>query len=254
MIKGVLLDLSGVIYVGNNPIAGALTAIDRLHTNHFPIRFITNTTRSTRAAIIKKLAKMNLDISKDQLFTAPLAAQSYIREKNLCPFLLIHPDLHPEFSEFKHQEFDSVLLGDAGSSFTYEMLNAAFQLLFEGAPLLAMGDNRYFKEESGFSLDTGPFVHALEYASGAKATILGKPAKEFFHQAIKEFSCPPDQVMMVGDDVEADVNGALDAGLQAILVRTGKYRPNDEQQITATSPLVANDISEAVDMVLSKQL
>lgn len=249
MIKGVLLDLSGVLYVGSSPIVGALDAIHQLRAKKLPVRFITNTTRSTRTAIIKKLAKMNLDIPEDQLFTAPLAARNYIKEKNLNPFLLIHPNLLPEFSEFDRQEFDSVLLGDAGSSFTYETLNTAFRILFEGAPLFAMGDNRYFKEEDGFSLDAGPFVHALEYASGVKANILGKPAKEFFLQAIKDFHCTPDQVVMVGDDVEADVNGASAAGLQAILVKTGKYRSDDDQHIRNPSVRIAVHIGQAVDWI-----
>ncbi len=252
MIKGVLLDLSGVIYIGDHLIEGALKAINKLHANHIALRFITNTTRSTRTAIVTKLASMNLDIPKDQIFTAPMAAKSYAKENNLHPYLLIHPNLLPEFSEFDDQNFDSVLLGDAGSSFTYESLNKAFRILFTGKPLIAMGENRYFKEADGFSLDAGPFVRALETASGINAIVLGKPAKEFFLQAIKDFNCSPKQVVMVGDDVEADVNGALSAGLQSILVQTGKYRSSDDQLIQNASARIASDIGTAVDMILNE--
>ena len=251
MIKGVLLDLSGVVYIGDHLIDGALKAINKLHANHIPLRFITNTSRSTRSEIVIKLATMNLEIPEDQLFTAPMAAKSYVKENKLNPYLLIHPNLLSEFSEFGDQNFDSVLLGDAGSSFTYESLNRAFRILLTGKPLIAMGENRYFKEEDGFSLDAGPFVHALESASGAKATILGKPAKEFFLAAIKDFHCTPNQVVMVGDDVEADVNGALSAGLQSILVQTGKYRTTDDQLIQNASAHIASDIGEAVDLIIS---
>lgn len=249
MIKGVLLDLSGVLYIGSCPIPGALDAVQRLAENNFPVRFITNTTRSPCSAILEKLAAMNLSIPQDQLFTAAVAARNYIREKNFSPYLLLHPNLLPEFSEFDHQKFDSVLLGDAGTSFTYEKMNKAFRILFEGAPLFAMGDNRYFKEEDGFSLDAGPFVHALEMASGAKATVLGKPAKEFFLEAIKGFCCSPDEVVMVGDDVEADVNGASAAGLQAILVKTGKYQSNDDRCIHDPSVRIAEHIGQAVEWI-----
>ncbi len=252
MIKGVLLDLSGVVYIGDHLIEGALKAIHKLHANHIPIRFITNTTRSPHSAIITKLASMHLDIPKDQLFTAPVAAKRYVKENCLNPYLLIHPNLLPEFSEFFDQPFDSVLLGDAGSSFTYDSLNQAFRILFTGKPLIAMGENRYFKEADGFSLDAGPFVRALETASGVKAIVLGKPAKEFFLQAIKDFNCSPKQVVMVGDDVEADVNGALSAGLQSILVQTGKYRSSDDQLIKNTSARIATDISTAVDVILKE--
>ena len=249
MIKGVLLDLSGVIYIGNTLINGSLDAIQQLANNNLPVRFITNTSRSTRNSILEKLAAMNLNISEDQLFTAAIAARNYIKENNLHPYLLIHPNLVPEFSDFDSQEFDSVLLGDAGLDFTYKNLNKAFRILFEGASLFAMGDNRYFKEEDGFSLDAGPFVHALEMASGVKATILGKPAKEFFLEAIKDFHCSPHEVVMVGDDVEADVNGAFVAGLQSILVKTGKYQNSDDHRICDASIRIAEDIGQAVDWI-----
>ena len=249
MIKGVLLDLSGVLYIGSRPIPGALDAVQHLAENNFPVRFITNTTRSPRSAILEKLAAMNLSIPQDQLFTAAVAARNYIRGENLSPYLLLHTNLLPEFSEFDHQKFDSVLLGDAGTGFTYEKLNKAFRILFEGAPLFAMGDNRYFKEEDGFSLDAGPFVHALEMASGVKATVLGKPAKEFFLEAIKDFCCSPDEVVMVGDDVEADVNGASAAGLQAILVKTGKYQSNDDRCIHNPGVRIAEHIGQAVEWI-----
>ena len=252
MVKGVLLDLSGVLYIGNKLLPNALSSVNSLNKQNIPIRFITNTTRSTRDDLLKKLSNKGLKIPKEQLFTAPLAAHQYIKAKKLTPYLLIHPNLRPEFSDFYNENFDSVLLGDAGLEFTYEKLNKAFRILFEGAPLYAMGDNRYFKEEDGISLDAGPFVHALEYACGARATVLGKPAKEFFLQAIKDFHCTPDQVVMVGDDVDADVNGALFAGLQAILVQTGKYRPPDNQRIQDSSTQVVADIGEAVNLIMSK--
>ncbi len=250
MIKGVLLDLSGVLYIGNCPIPGALDAVRHLVENNFPVRFITNTTRSPRSTILEKLTAMNLNIPQDQLFTAAVAARNYIKEKNLSPYLLLHTNLLPEFSEFDHQKFDSVLLGDAGTGFTYGKLNKAFRILFEGAPLFAMGDNRYFREEDGFSLDAGPFVHALEMASGVKATVLGKPAKEFFLEAVKGFCCPLDEVVMVGDDVEADVNGASAAGLQAILVKTGKYQSSDDRCIHDPSVRIAEHIGQAVEWIV----
>ncbi len=249
MIKGVLLDLSGVLYVGSQPLPGALDAVQHLVKSGLQVRYITNTTRSPRSAILKKLAAMDLAVARDEVFTAAIASRNYIKRKNLSPYLLVHTNLLPEFSEFDQEHFDSVLLGDAGTGFTYEKLNMAFRLLLDGAPLFAMGNNRYFKEEDGFSLDAGPFVHALESASGVRATVLGKPAKEFFLEAIQDFCCSPGEVVMVGDDVEADINGASTAGLQAILVKTGKYRSSDDQCIFDPSVRIADDISQAVGWI-----
>ncbi|MFT5033451.1 MAG: ribonucleotide monophosphatase NagD (HAD superfamily) [Bermanella sp.] len=76
--------------------------------------------------------------------------------------------------------------------------------------------------------DAGPFVKALEYASAKTATVLGKPSADFFIIAVDSMGLKPSQVLMVGDDVEADVAGEMAAGLDACLVKTGKYQAGDE--------------------------
>jgi HAD superfamily hydrolase (TIGR01458 family) len=98
----------------------------------------------------------------------------------------------------------------------------------DGAQLLALQKNRYWRREDGLSLDAGPFVAALEYASGRSATVVGKPEREFFELALRELGLAPHEAAMVGDDAEADVAGAQIAGLKGIQVRTGKYRPGVE--------------------------
>ena len=162
----------------------------------------------------------------------------------------MHPDLLPEFEEFSTAEPNAVVLGDAGGALTYDGLNRAFRLLMEGGPLIAMGRNRYFREDSGLSLDAGPFTAALEYASGVKAEIVGKPDPEFFHLALSDIGCPPGEAVMIGDDVHDDVCGAVDAGLRGILVRTGKYRPGDERRLPAPVATVADDLAGAVEKIL----
>ena len=248
MIGGILLDLSGVLYIGDNPVAGAVDAVKRLASAGLPVRYITNTTRSTRQMILQRLTRLGFNINAENIFTAPIASRQYIETNNLIPFLLIHPNLEPEFSDLTGEP-NAVLVGDAGDRFTYENMNRAFRHLLDGAILLAMGVNRYFSEGDLFDLDAGPFVHALEYASGTKAIILGKPSFDFYSTAVKSLGCNPADTVMIGDDVEADVIGAADAGLNGILVRTGKYIQGDEKKIQPGSLCVA-DITAAVDYIL----
>lgn len=253
MIEGVLLDLSGVLYVGDQPLEGAAETLERLGDAGLPVRFVTNTTRSPRAAILDKLRRMQLPVAEDALFTAPQAAMAYLEKSNLHPYLLIHPDLRTEFAQCSTEHWDAVLIGDAGTEFTYENLNTAFRVVFEGAPLLAMGYNRYFKESDGHSLDIGPFVAALEFATGTRAKVLGKPVAEFFEAAVASLGCKPENAIMVGDDAEADVGGATAAGLKGILVRTGKYRDGDESKIGETGAVTLADIRAAVDWILDNR-
>jgi serine phosphatase RsbU (regulator of sigma subunit) len=70
-------------------------------------------------------------------------------------------------------------------------------------------------------------VRALEYASGRTAVVLGKPDPAFYRTAVDALGIAPGRVVMVGDDVRADVEGAQRAGLAGVLVRTGKFSPRD---------------------------
>jgi len=248
--RGVLLDLDGVLYVGREALPGAAEALARLRAASLPLGFVTNTTRRSRRAIRADLAAMGLAIADDELFTPARAAREWIGARGLSPYLLIHPGLAEDFASLPQDGKDAVVIGDAGDGFTYAALNQAFRLLILGAPLLALAANRYFRDADGLSLDAGPFVTALEHASGVRALLFGKPAPEFFRAAIGSFGCPSSEVVMIGDDVEADVNGAIAVGLAGILVRTGKYRPEDEQHLDSRAA-VAGDIVAAVDHVLS---
>ena len=231
MVDGVLLDLSGVLHVGTRALPGAAAALQRLRGSGLPLRFVTNTTRNTRRVVGENLRRLGFAIDEHEIFTAPRAARAYLEAQRLRPLLIVHPGVAQEFAGVVQENPNAVLLGDAGEAFDYGHLNRAFRLLMSGAPLLAMGRNRYFMDDDGLNLDAGPFVAALEYAAGVAATVLGKPAPEFYHAAVAALGCAPERVVMIGDDVDADVSGAAAAGLSGILVRSGKYRSGDERRL-----------------------
>lgn len=250
MINGVLLDLEGVLYIGDYPLPGSREALLSLRAAGIPTRFVTNTTRLTRAAIVNRLASMGLDVPIEHLFTPVVVARQYLIARQLTPHLLVHPDIHGEFADLLGPPPSAVLLGDAGSVFSYETLNQCFRLLVAGLPLLAMGSNRYFREGNALSLDVGPFMAALEYAAQMEAVVLGKPSAEFFLAGVNSLDLPMHEVIMVGDDAEMDVYGALTAGLRGALVRTGKYRPGDEGKVEPHGGRVFDDLDAVVDYIL----
>lgn len=118
-----------------------------------------------------------------------------------------------------------VVLGGAGPEYSYEALNRAFELVLDGATLVAMHRNLYWRTSAGMELDTGAYVAALEAAAGVDAVVLGKPSGPFFNEAVRAVGAgDPGRVLMVGDDLHSDVLGAQAAGLHGVLVRTGKFR------------------------------
>lgn len=254
MSPAVLLDLSGVLYVGDSALPGAADALSRLARAGMPAAFVTNVSQQPRNDLVAHLHRLGLAVDAASLLTAPDVARAYLKRHGLSPMLLVHPSIVPEFADLVGATPDAVLLGDAGDGFTHARLNRAFRLLMDGAPLLAMGNNRYFREADGLSLDIGPYVAALEYAAETRAVLLGKPAPEFFAAALERLGRAPAEAVMIGDDAEADVGGALRAGLRGILVRTGKYRPGDEQRVGAPGAVVCADVGEAVDRIIGDRL
>jgi HAD superfamily hydrolase (TIGR01458 family) len=223
-VEGLLIDLDGTLYVGDEPVEGARAALERLKTAGLEIRYVTNTTRKPRREVREHLVSLGFEVEEVEIFTPARAAVGLIGARTCFP--LVDESLLEDLGGVAVNEDnpDYVLVGDLGEGFTYERLNAAFRLLMDGAELLALQKNRFWRREDGLALDAGPFVAALEYASGTKATVVGKPERDFFRLALEDLGLHPHEVAMVGDDAEADVAGAQATGLQGILVKTGKYR------------------------------
>ena len=225
--KGLLVDLDGTLYVGDGPVEGAREAVERLLAVGLAIRYVTNTTREPRREVVARLSEMGFPARDEHVFTPAAAAAATLRGRKV--HALVAEPLLEDLSGLvlTDREPEYVLVGDLGTGFTYERLDVAFGNLMEGAELVALQMNRYWQKESGISLDAGPFVAALEYASGKEATVVGKPERSFFEAALHELGLEAGEVAMVGDDAEADVAGARAAGLLGIQVRTGKYRPGE---------------------------
>jgi HAD superfamily hydrolase (TIGR01458 family) len=224
--RAVLIDLAGVLHVGEHAVPGAVDALARLRASGVPLRFLTNTTRSPRRAIVALLHGLGFDIAADEIHTAVHATRQLVEERGLRPHYLIHPDIADETGASDPQP-NAVVIGDAGPHFTFDGLNTAFRLLMQGLPLIAMARNRYFKEADGLSLDLGAFVAALEYAAGIEAEVVGKPAQPFFDGALHDLGVAPAAAVLIGDDLRDDIGGAQRAGIAGILVRTGKFTPRD---------------------------
>lgn len=248
--KALLIDLAGVLHVGEQAIAGSVEALARLRGTGLPLRFLTNTTRTPRRTLVAKLQRMGFALDEDELQTAPHAAQLLVRERGLKPLYLVHPDLADEMGPSAANP-DAVVMGDMGPFLDYAQLDAAFRLLMAGKPFIAMAKNRYFMEEDGLSLDMGAFVTGLEFSSGARAEIVGKPAASFFHTALAELDVAPADAVVIGDDLHDDVGAAISAGIPGILVRTGKFRAGDDADPAIRPSLVADDFADAVARLLA---
>ena len=238
-VQGVLLDIDGVLHVSMAPLPGAVSTLRWLGQNNYPFRCITNTTTSARSTLARALRAIGLPLEQEQLVTAPVATANYIRQSypgKRC-WLLTKGDTAEDFVDIElvDERADVVVIGGAEELLSYETMNKAFRMLMEGADLLAMHTNLYWKTSQGLQLDSGPYIYALERASGKGATVLGKPNRAFFEQALLSLGIPASSAVMVGDDLENDVHASQQAGLRGILVTTGKHG-SDSPLLTRVHP------------------
>ncbi|XP_014680038.1 PREDICTED: haloacid dehalogenase-like hydrolase domain-containing protein 2 isoform X2 [Priapulus caudatus] len=215
----VLIDLSGTLHIEDYAIPGAVNALNRLRRK-VNVKFVTNTTKESRRVLHERLHSLGFDIEKSEIFTSLSAARSYVDTHKIRPLLMLEKEAMEDFEGVGTSDPNAVVIGLAPSCFNYSKMNEAFRMLLDGSTLIGIHKARYLKKKDGLYLGPGPFVHALEYATGTQAVVLGKPEKAFFLEALQEFSCPPDQAVMIGDDVIDDVGGAQKCGMLGILVQT----------------------------------
>jgi HAD superfamily hydrolase (TIGR01458 family) len=245
-IAGFLIDIDGTVFEGDALIPGAAAALATLDAKAIPYRLVTNTTSKPLSAILAKLRGAGIDIAPEHVFSAPVVARAYCLQKGFTRcYPLLKPSLLEDLQgiEFVENAPHAVLVGDLGDELTYTALNRAFRLLMEGAAFVTMARNRYFHGRDGLCLDVGSIVAALEYATQREAVLVGKPAAEFFLPALQSMGIAAADAAMIGDDLEGDVGGGQNAGIGGVLVRTGKFRPDQLEKNRVTPDSIIDSIA-----------
>lgn len=236
ILRGILFDLDGVLYNSNQVIDGAVEAVRWVQQRRIPHLFVTNTTSRSRGVLAEKLTSFGFSVSEAEILTPAVAAADWLRTREPAPVaLFIPPSTRGEFAGFECLPDDAergatyVVIGDLGQRWDFRTLNRAFRLLYHNpdALLIALGMTRYWLAADGISLDVAPFVAALEHATGRKSLVFGKPSGVFFRAGTDKLLLRPEEVLMVGDDIETDIGGAQSSGVRGALVKTGKFRAAD---------------------------
>jgi HAD superfamily hydrolase (TIGR01458 family) len=224
--------LDGVLYDGERAIPGAEETVAWARRQGIPHLFVTNTTSRPRTAIVRKLAAFGIPASAGDILTPAVAAAAWLEGQPPGGVALFAAEaLREEFAacDLVEEGARYVVIGDLAEAWDYATMNRAFRMLMADpeARLLALGMTRYWRTETGLSLDVAPFVVALEHATGKSAVVLGKPAQAFFLAGAANLGLAPADLLVVGDDIRADIEGAQRAGLRGALVETGKFRAAD---------------------------
>ena len=227
-VRGALIDLDGTLLEGGRAVAGAKGFLERLRARGVPFKICSNITRWSRADAAAALAASGLEVSpEDVLLPAWLAHRMIAASGRRRAMLLVTGACLHDFDGVSRVDEggDWVVVGDLGRDLHADRLDAAFRALRAGAGFLALHRNRFWHAgpERGWVLDAGSYVAALEHATGVQATVVGKPSRAFFDLGLAELGLPAEQVVMVGDSVENDMEGAAAAGCRTCLVRGAAF-------------------------------
>ena len=249
MPSAFLFDLDGTLYTDAGAISGAVEALAELRRRGVPFRFVTNTTRRSRRRLAERLTGYGFEARAEEIITAPQACVALLRGRGIHRVAaFVADETLEDFAEFDLGSAapEVVVVGDLGDAWDFGRLNRAFLHLMGGAGLIALQRDRYWLRGDGLVLDAGPFVAALEYATGQTATVCGKPSAEFYGTALASLGARATaqlkDVVMVGDDRWGDVQGAQQAGLTAWMVRTGKFR----EDVLASSGITPDRVISSV--------
>ena len=223
--RGFLFDLNGVFYEDNKVLDGAIEIINLLREKKIPFRFISNNTTLSRRFFIKKLNEIGLNIINEEIFTANYAGYLIAKKLKLknCRLILNkegQEDYEPLIDN--KRKIDGIVIGDIGNKWNYELMNQLMKNILDGARIIALHEGKYFQSKGELQIDCGAFVKGLEYVTGKKAIVVGKPSESFFKLAISGWNFK--DISIVGDDIYNDIWGGKKMGFSTYLVKTGKFR------------------------------
>jgi HAD superfamily hydrolase (TIGR01458 family) len=244
-VRALLLDLDGVLIVKGAAISGAAAALAALDARPFPYLIVTNTSLVSRATLARWGRSVGFSIPADRFQSALSASAEMVRREyaDRAVYVITSDDARVEFegvnmvdgaaADAAPSDVAAVVLGDSPDHLTKVNLDRAFRLVRGGAALIGMHRNAWWLTPDGPTLDAGSFLVGLEYATGKRARIVGKPSPESFRMGVERLAAEArargerrllrHEVAMVGDDVHTDIGAAQRAGLRGIFVRTGKH-------------------------------
>lgn len=227
MKTGFLIDMDGVIYRGSQLIPGADLFIKTLLEKDYPFLFLTNNSQRTRLDVAMKLQRMGIEVSEKHVFTCAMSTARFLaknKPKGTAYVIggggLLNA-LHKNGIAIVDNSPDFVVVGE-GRTVTLEMLEAAVQMILDGAKLIATNLDPNCPTKDGQTRPgCGATVAYLETATGAKAFSLGKPSPIMMRAARKELGLSTSQTVMIGDTMSTDILGGVQMGYRTILVLSG---------------------------------
>jgi 4-nitrophenyl phosphatase len=252
-LQALVIDMDGVLWRGETPIAGLNSFFDFLQSRPIPFTLATNNARKTQEQYVQTLARFGVKISPEVVMTSSLASAEYLKTQFATGSRIhavgqdgIRQAIIDAGFEIANTDVEAVVVG-LDFELTYDKLKKATMLINQGARFIGTNPDLTFPFEYGIAPGNGAILAALTAATGQKPAIIGKPGAIMFELALKRMGTDGAHTAMVGDRLETDILGGQRAGLKTILVLTGISQPEELPESEIKPDWVFQDIAELTE-------
>jgi len=233
MRNKLLIDLDGTILNGSASINEADRFFQRAEEEELEFLVMTN---SVKSPLLQKqrLSEAGVAVPLPSIINPIIAINSYIKRKGIDSAYIAGSEQEKVQVSVEHNDKDPgiiLLLDFERDNLSYRDLQRIFDLNQSGVPMITASRSPYYISEGRKKLDTGAFVRLFESASDCEIEVFGKPSSSYYKEALEILDCQAEEVVVIGDDWRTDVQGAIHSGCRALLMRSGKYKQGDENNI-----------------------
>jgi NagD protein len=224
---GVISDMDGVIYRGKSVIPGAQHFIDRLRASGAGLVFLTNNSEQTPLDLLRKLAGLDIHgLTEANFITSAMATAEFLaaQKPNGTAYVVgggaLSAALYDVGYSITEADPDYVVVGKT-ASFGFPMLRKAAELIGGGAKFIGTNPDMVDPVEGGTEPAAGALLASIEAATGMRPYVVGKPNSLMMIYARRMLGVPAEDCVMIGDRMDTDIVGGLEAGMQTCLVLSG---------------------------------
>ena len=261
-LKGVLIDLDGVVYTGREPIPGAARFLGEARRRGLKFLLVTNNSTTSPEHVAERLGSMHVDVQPSEILTSAQAAVGYVRRR-AQPGTHVRVVGEAGLRQAAEEEGLVVVDGDASAewviagldrAFNYEKLAAATRAILGGAHFVATNADALLPVEGGQMVPgAGTMIAAIKTATAVEPVVVGKPEPGLFEHGLQRMGgLAPDQAAMIGDRLDTDVDGGRRAGLRTILVLTGVTTRAEAAEANPPPDATLPDLASVTDLLWPK--
>jgi len=240
-LRAFVFDLDGCVYTGDTLLPGVRDCLETLRRTGRRVLFLTNNSRESGDELLAKLYRLGIAATADEMLSAAEITGPFVRERyGPSRVLAVGSDRllrlltdagHTVIPREAYRTAQVVVIGH-DFEFDYQKLTALSRAVRAGAAFVAVNlDPRLPVEAGEFYPGCAAMVEAVAAAAGVRPVVVGKPEPPIFRVALAHLGLPPEAVVMVGDSLSSDVQGAQGVSLRTVWIappgaESGAIRPD----------------------------